>query len=45
MNTTTNTNTQTTADERRCFCPGDCNCQAPAWMFRTVFCGCKQHDA
>jgi len=26
--------------ERRCYCPGDCNCRHP---HRTNFCGCKQH--
>ncbi len=26
-----------------CTCPGDCNCRMPDWMFRMVFCGCRQH--
>ena len=46
MNTTNTTTTTTQAEtfaERTCFCPGDCNCNAPAWMMRPVFCGCQQH--
>lgn len=29
---------------KQCFCPGDCGCRQPAWMFRPVFCGCQQHE-
>lgn len=29
--------------ETGCFCPGDCNCQAPEWMRRAVHCGCAAH--
>lgn len=42
----TNTDTQTTKTfpaGTPCMCPGDCNCQAPEWMHRMVFCGCRQH--
>lgn len=28
-------------EDRRCFCPGDCNCHYP---WRVNYCGCRQHD-